>query len=169
MRVLTLLRAGRRVAFCSDSGCPGISDPGYRLVRQAVEQGLPVEVIPGPSAVHVALLLSGLPTSSYLFKGYPPRKPGPRRRFFEEEADSPHTLVIFESPRRVVPTLSTAQDVLGDREAAVCIELTKVFERVRRGRLQALVTEFAGIRIRGEVTLVIAGRARNAAKTTART
>ncbi|MDI6774154.1 MAG: 16S rRNA (cytidine(1402)-2'-O)-methyltransferase [Verrucomicrobiota bacterium] len=156
-RLLEFLRAGKKVALCSDSGCPGISDPGYRLVRLAVARGEPLEVIPGPSAVHVALLLSGLPTSSYTFKGYPPRKPGPRRRFLEEEKEAAHTLVLFESPFRVENTLQAAFAVLGDRPAAVCVELTKKFERVSRGLLSALTAEYAGARIKGEVTIVIAG------------
>jgi 16S rRNA (cytidine1402-2'-O)-methyltransferase len=155
--LLALLREGRKVALCSDSGCPGISDPGYRLIRLAVTNGVPMEVIPGPSAVHVALLLSGLPTSSYTFKGYPPRKPGPLRRFFEEEKSAPHTLVIFESPFRVAASLHAALEVLGDRPAAVCIELTKKFERVSRGLLSALAAEYAEAKIKGEVTIVIAG------------
>jgi len=156
-RLVTLLEEGKRIVLCSDGGYPGISDPGYRLVRQAVQQDIPMEVIPGPSAVPVALVASGLSTSSYTFKGYPPRKPGALRRFFEEERERPHTLVIFESPYRVKPTLAAALEVLGDREAAVCVELTKRFEKVHRGYLADLADQFAETTIRGEVTLVVAG------------
>lgn len=156
-RLLELLREGKHVALCSDSGCPGISDPGYRLIRLAVQHGAALEAIPGASAVHVALLLSGLPTSSYTFKGFPPRKPGPRRRFLEEEKEAAHTLVLFESPFRVGDTLQAAREVLGDRPAAVCVELTKKFERVSRGTLGALAAEYAGQPVKGEVTIVIAG------------
>ncbi len=156
-QLLGLLKEGKTVALCSDGGYPGISDPGYRLVSLAVEHGVKFEVIPGPSAVDVALVSSGLPTSSYTFKGYPPRKPGPLRRFFEEEKDKPHTLVIFESPFRVGATLAAACEALGDRQAAVCIELTKKFERISRGFLGDLKTEFEGQKVKGEVTIVIAG------------
>jgi 16S rRNA (cytidine1402-2'-O)-methyltransferase len=157
-RLLRDAEAGRRVAVCSDGGLPGISDPGYRLLALAAEREHPVEIIPGPSAVLTALLASGLPTSSFTFKGFPPRKPGPLKRFFEDERDRPHTLVVFESPFRTGATLRAAHAVLGDRRAAVCIELTKTFERVARGPLGVLADTFPpGRKIRGEVTLVIAG------------
>ena len=136
---------------------PGISDPGYRLVRLAIDENIAFEVIPGASAVPVALVLSGLPSSSFTFKGYPPRKGGPIRRFFEEEKDMPHTLIVFESPFRVAASLAAALEALGDRQAAVCIELTKKFERVSRGFLSDLKAEFADKKIKGEVTIVIAG------------
>lgn len=156
-QLIALLEQGKTVALCSDGGYPGVSDPGYRLLSMAVEQGIEFQVIPGASAVTVALVSSGLPTSSYTFKGYPPRKKGAVRRFLEEEKDRPHTLVLFESPFRVFATLEAALEVLGDRRAAVCVELTKKFERVHRGCLSLLVAEFSGVRIKGEVTLVIAG------------
>lgn len=156
-RILQFLREGQEVALCSDGGYPGISDPGYRLVAATVEEALAVTVIPGASAVATALVLSGLPTSSYTFKGYPPRKPGALRRFFAEEAATGHTLVIFESPYRVGKTLAAAHEALGDRRAAVCLELTKKFERVERGYLSALEAGFINRKVKGEVTIVIAG------------
>ncbi len=155
--LLRYLEEGRRVVLCSDGGMPGISDPGYRLVRQAIGHDVEIEVIPGASAVPVALVASGLPTSSYTFKGYPPRKPGPLRRFFEQEKDMPHTLVLFESPFRVAKTLQGALDVLGNRQAAVCVELTKRFERVVRAPLHELLQTFGEKNCRGEVTIVVAG------------
>ena len=127
-------------------------------MRAAIDEGIQVEVIPGASAVPLALLVSGLPTSSYTFKGFAPRKPGPRSRFFEMERELPHTLVCFESPFRVGSLLETALSVLGNRQAAVCIELTKKFERVHRGFLEDLEQQFREKKIRGEVTVVIAGR-----------
>ncbi len=151
------LAAGLSVAVCSDGGSPGISDPGYRVVRLAAEQGIDMEVIPGASAVQVALLLSGLPTSSFTFKGFPPRKRGQMARFFEEEKTAAHTLIFFESPYRVGKSLEVALEVYGDREAAVCIELTKKFERVSRGYLSDLLQAFGDRKVKGEVTLVIAG------------
>ena len=156
-RILREAQAGREVALCSDGGYPGISDPGYRLIRQAVQAQIPYDIIPGASAVNVALLMSGLSTSSFTFKGFPPRKPGALHRFFEEERELPHTLICFESPFRIGPTLRAAFEVLGDREAAVCIELTKLHERVARGFLSDLLPQFEGKPVKGEVALVIAG------------
>ncbi len=151
------LQSGRSVALCSDGGYPGISDPGYRLIRRAAQENIPFDVIPGASAVDLALLTSGLSTASFTFKGFPPRKPGALRRFFEEERDRPHTLICFESPFRVGAALQAAYEALGDREAAVCIELTKAHERVHRGYLSALIPLFAGKTVKGEVAFVVAG------------
>ena len=156
-RAVGLLGEGLTVGICSDAGYPGISDAGYRLISRAIQEGFPVEVIPGAGAVEPALLYSGLPTSSFTFKGFPPRKPGPRRRFLEQERDLPHTLVLYESPFRVATLLADALEVLGDRKAAVCIELTKKFERIHRGTLSKLRDELSGRQIKGEVTVVIAG------------
>ncbi len=156
-RILALLDEGCSVALCTNAGYPAVSDPGYGIVAAARERGHRVEVLPGAGAVEAALLASGLPTSSYTFKGFPPKRPGARRRFLEAEAALPHTLVFFESPHRVAVLLRDALDVLGDRMAAVCIELTKKFERVRSGYLSDLAAEFAEASIRGEVAVVIAG------------
>jgi probable S-adenosylmethionine-dependent methyltransferase, YraL family len=156
-RIIRAVQAGREVAVCSDGGYPGISDPGYRLIRQAAQLDIPFDIIPGASAVNVALLMSGLPTSSFTFKGFPPRKPGALRRFFEEEKDLPHTLICFESPFRVTHSLQAALETMGDREAAVCIELTKLHERVSRGFLSELIPQFDGKTVKGEVAIVIAG------------
>lgn len=156
-RLMEWLRQGRKVAVCTDGGSPGISDPGYRIARLAAAENISMEVVPGPSAVIAALILSGLPASSFTFKGFPPRKHGAIIRFFQAERDLPHTLIMFESPFRVAKTLEAAQEALGDREAAVCIELTKKFERVSRGYLSALTVEFSNQTTKGEVTIVIAG------------
>ena len=158
--ILGCLRAGKDVALCTDAGYPGVSDPGFRLVRDAVAEGLPVSVVPGPSAADVALVLSGLPTSSWTFLGFPPRKPGALRRFFEDEAASPHTLVLYESPFRIGKTLAAAAEVLGARPAAVCLELTKKFERVERGTLPELAARFAGPPPKGEIAVVVGGLGR---------
>ncbi len=157
VRILELLHSGHSVALCTDSGYPGISDPGYRIISESIAHGFRVEVVPGPGAVTTALLSSGLPTSSYTFKGFPPRKAGPRRRFLESDRAMPHTLVLFESPYRVEGLLRDAREVLGNRMAAVCIELTKKFESVHRGFLSDLLEEFHQTKIKGEVTVVIAG------------
>ena len=151
------LADGKDIALCSDGGYPGVSDPGFRLIKLAIERDLEFTIIPGASAVPVALLLSGLPSSSYTFKGFPPRKNGQRLRFFEMEKDLPHTIIIFESPFRVTKTLTSALEALGDRQAAVCIELTKKFEKTSRGRLSDLIKEFTDKKIKGEVSITIAG------------
>ncbi len=156
-QIMRAVQAGRNVALCSDGGYPGISDPGYRIIRLAAQNSLPFDIIPGASAVELALLYSGLPTSSFTFKGFPPRKPGALRTFFAEEALAPHTLVFFESPFRVAHSLKAALETLGDREAAVCVELTKSHERVNRGFLSDLIPLFDGKPVKGEVTIAIAG------------
>ena len=156
-KVMADLAAGKEVALCSDGGYPGISDPGYRLIRTCAQANVPYEVVPGASAVNVALLMSGLSTSSFTFRGFPPRGPGALRNWFREDADKEHTLVCYESPFRIAATLEAALDALGDREAAVCIELTKLHERVARGYLSDLVAEFKDAKVKGEVALVIAG------------
>ena len=156
-RVISAIESGREVVLCSDGGYPGISDPGYRLVRECAARNVPYDVIPGASAVNVALLMSGLSTSSFTFRGFPPRGPGAIRNWFAEDKDKEHTLICFESPFRVGATLEAAAEVLGDREAAVCIELTKMHERVSRGYLADLAKEFAGATVKGEVAIVIAG------------
>jgi len=157
-QILSHLDAGRDVAICSNAGYPGISDPGFTAVTLAVAAGHRVEVVPGASAVPVALLVSGLPPSSYTFKGFPPRRPGRRRAFLKQEESLPHTLVLYESPFRLASLLGDALAVLGDRRAAVCLELTKQFERVQRGWLSELAVAFDGVRVRGEAVVVIAGR-----------
>jgi len=155
--IIQAVNAGRSVALCSDGGYPGISDPGYRLIRRAAQEKIAFDVLPGASAVDLALLFSGLSTSSFTFKGFPPRRPGALRRFFEDEKTLPHTLICFESPFRIAPSLKAALEVLGDREAAVCIELTKAHERVVRGFLSELIPQFDGKTVKGEVAFVIAG------------
>jgi 16S rRNA (cytidine1402-2'-O)-methyltransferase len=156
-RILELLAAGASVGLVSNAGYPGISDPGYVILSRVAEAGHRLEVIPGGSAVPQALLLSCLPTSSFTFKGFPPRKPGPLRRFLEMEVGLPHTLIFFESPHRLGAFLAAALEVLGDRRGAVCIEMTKKFESVHRGWLKDLAARFAEGAIRGEIAVVVAG------------
>lgn len=156
-RIVGWLNEGKRVGLCSDAGYPLVSDPGYPAVVAALEAGHELEVIPGPSAATVALLLSGLPPSSYTFKGFPPRKPGHRRTFLEEDAQSRHTLIFYESPFRIGKLLQEALEVYGDRRAAVCLELTKQFQRVKRGSLSELVSQFDE-KTKGEAVIVIEGR-----------
>ena len=156
--LIQALREGKDVALVSDAGTPGISDPGYRLVRAARDEGLPVIPVPGPSAVITALSVSGLPSDRFLFVGFLPARPGPRRRAVDELAPVPWTLVIYESPERIVSTLGDLEQRLGDRDAFLCREATKLHEEYLPGRLGTLRAELTGRpRVRGEVVLVVAG------------
>lgn len=157
--LIKLIQEGKRVVLVSDAGLPGLSDPGYRVLHLCRENGIPVEVIPGPHAAPMALLMSGLPTSSYTFKGFIPKKPGARRRFFEEEANSAHALVAYESPQRLAESLALAAEVLGaDRPASVALELTKLHERCLHGTLGSLAAEIG--EPKGEAVIVIAAKPR---------
>lgn len=158
--ILDALREGKDVALVSDAGSPGISDPGFRLVREAADQGLPVTALPGPSAVILALSVSGLPTDRFSFYGFLPRSGAERKRLLEEAAQVPHTLVFFESPHRIVKTLEDMLDLLGDRRAAVCRELTKRFEQVERDVLSELIDKWKTRTPKGEFCIVIEGRGR---------
>ncbi|MFF0519672.1 MULTISPECIES: 16S rRNA (cytidine(1402)-2'-O)-methyltransferase [Actinomadura] len=152
------LLAGRDVLVITDAGMPGVSDPGYRLVRAAVERDVPVSVLPGPSAVTTALVVSGLPTDRFCFEGFPPRKKGEQARRLEALAAEPRTMVFFESPRRLADTLRAMAAAFGaDRPAAVCRELTKTYEEVRRGGLAELAGWAAERDVRGEITVVVGG------------
>ena len=156
-KIVSWLDEGKKVGICSDAGYPVISDPGYPAVVAAIAAGHDVVAIPGASAVPLALISYGLPSSSYTFKGFPPRKPGRRRSFLAMDSELPHTLVFYESPFRIGKLLADALEVYGDRQAAVCMELTKQFERVHRGSLAALAAEFADRKVKGEAVIVIAG------------
>jgi 16S rRNA (cytidine1402-2'-O)-methyltransferase len=151
------LRAGHDVLLVTDAGMPGVSDPGYRLTAAAAAEGIRVTVVPGPSAVTAALAVSGLPTDRFSFEGFPPRKAGERARRFAELAGERRTMVFFESPRRTGATLAEMAEAFGaGRRAAVCRELTKTHEEIRRGTLAGLAG-WAAADVRGEVTLVVEG------------
>ena len=163
-RILAALRSGRCVALVSDAGTPGLSDPGFRLVRDARAEGLPVLPVPGPSAAVAALSVSGLPTDRFLFVGFLPARAGPRRRALEELVSARSTLVFYESPIRVTRALAAMAEVLGDREAFLCREATKVHEEYVRGRLLELAELLAArSSVRGEIVLVVAGAGEAAA------
>lgn len=156
-RVMEHLMAGEVLALVSDAGTPLVSDPGYRLVRAAVERGIAVTALPGASAALAALSVAGLPTDRFLFAGFPPQKTVARRRFFEEFRDIPASLIFFESPHRVAASLEDAARVLGPRPAALCRELTKRFEEVRRGTLAELAAAYGAEQaVRGEIVLIVA-------------
>jgi 16S rRNA (cytidine1402-2'-O)-methyltransferase len=159
-KLLDALRAGQTVLLVTDAGMPSVSDPGYRLVSACVAEEIPVTCVPGPSAVTTALAVSGLPTDRFCFEGFVPRKGGERAQWLAALAEESRTIVFFESPHRLAATLAEAAEVLGaDRSAAVCRELTKPYEEVRRGPLAELA-EWARGGVRGEVTVVLAGAER---------
>jgi 16S rRNA (cytidine1402-2'-O)-methyltransferase len=154
------VEAGRTVLLVTDAGTPGISDPGYRLVEAAARAGVPVTAVPGPSAVTLALAVSGLPTDRFCFEGFLPRRPGERRRALAALAGERRTMVFFEAPHRLAATLAAMVEAFGgERAAAVCRELTKTYEEVRRGGLGELAAWAASGPVLGEVTLVVAGAA----------
>jgi 16S rRNA (cytidine1402-2'-O)-methyltransferase len=152
--VLPRLREGALVALVSDAGLPGISDPGARLIAAAVAEGLPVTVLPGPSAVETALVASGLLSERYQFLGYLPRGEPALESLWAEIARWPHTVVAFESPQRLPKTLASLARAMPDRPLAVCRELTKRFEEIARGTAAALAEQFAEPP-KGEITLVV--------------
>ena len=159
--IVEAARGGARVVFVSDAGMPTVSDPGFRLACAAIDAGVPLSVLPGPSAPLVALALSGLPSDRFAFEGFLPRRDGEATRYLQDLATDPHTLIFFESPRRAAATLTRMAEVLGgDRRAALCRELTKDYEEVRRGTLGELAE--GADSILGEVTIVVAGYERSA-------
>lgn len=154
---LEALGDGDDVLVVTDAGMPSISDPGYRLVAAAIEAGIAVTVLPGPSAVLAALAVSGLPVDRFTFEGFLPRRAAERRRTLAELADERRTMVFFEAPHRLGASLADMAESLGEaRQAAVCRELTKTYEEVRRGTVAELAA-WAAAGVRGEITVVVAG------------
>ena len=157
-RIIGLLKEGKDVALVSNAGTPGVSDPGFTLVRAALQEDIEISAVPGPSALIMALVLSGLPVHAFTFRGFPPRKSAARKRFMTVDQTSPHTLIFYESPYRLAAFLQDALEVYGDRQAAIANDLTKKFELVTRGSLSELVEQFGGKeKLLGEYTVVIAG------------
>jgi len=157
-KLIEKMLEGESIAVVTNAGTPAISDPGYSLVRAAIDNDITVTAIPGPSAVIMALTLSGLPAHSFTFKGFPPRKSGARQRFIAEDGESAHTQIFYESPYRIQAFLEDALAVLGDREAVVANDLTKKFESLYRGNLSDLIEIFKAEQPRGEYTVVIEGK-----------
>jgi 16S rRNA (cytidine1402-2'-O)-methyltransferase len=158
-KVMALLQEDKKVALVTDAGTPGISDPGFILVRAALAADIPVSAIPGPTAFVMALVLSGLPVYSFTFRGFPPHKPTARQHFLEADQDSPYTLIYYESPYRLKAFLQAALTVFGDRRAAIANDLTKHFEQVERGTLAELAARYETAKPKGEYTVVIEGKA----------
>jgi 16S rRNA (cytidine1402-2'-O)-methyltransferase len=157
-KVMAVLEAGKQVALVTNAGTPGVSDPGFTLVRAALDANIEISAIPGPTALIMALVLSGLPVHSFTFRGFPPRKPGPRKRFMEVDKESPHTLIFYESPHRLLAFLKDALEVYGERPAAIANDLTKKFETVFRGTLPELIQRLSDEKLLGEYTVVIKGK-----------
>lgn len=162
--LIDALRCGDDVLVVTDAGMPSVADPGYRLVAAAVEAGVPVTALPGPSAVTTAIAVSGLPVDRFCFEGFLPRRAAERRRTLATLATEARTLVFFEAPHRLADALADLAEAFGaDRPAAVCRELTKTYEQVRRGPLSELA-QWATGDVRGEITLVVAGARARAAE-----
>ena len=152
------LREGKRIAVVSDAGMPTLSDPGQRLVQAAAELGIPVEVIPGASAITAALASSGLQGAPFLFYGFLPHKSTQRRKALATIAPLPYTLVFFESPHRLLKSLADMRETLGNRHAVIARELTKKFEEILRGDLDSLLKRLENRRVKGEITVLVEGR-----------
>ncbi|MEA3493965.1 MAG: 16S rRNA (cytidine(1402)-2'-O)-methyltransferase [Candidatus Margulisiibacteriota bacterium] len=157
-KLIELIKQGQNIALVSDSGMPAISDPGYELVRNAVGAGIKVEPIPGASAAISALAVSGLPTERFVFEGFLPKKPGKKRKVLRSLQDDPRTIIIYESPFRLVKTLVEVKEILGDREVAVCREMTKKFEEIIRGKAGDVLEKISDKKVRGEIVLVVSGQ-----------
>jgi 16S rRNA (cytidine1402-2'-O)-methyltransferase len=156
--ILRRLRDGENVALVSDAGTPAISDPGYELVREAIGGGVPIEVVPGPSALIAALVVSGLPTDHFTFEGFLPARREKRRKAMQNLATEKRTMIFYESPQRVTSFLREAAEIFGDRRACVVRELTKIHEEILRGTLPELDAEISRREsVRGEITIVIGG------------
>src|SRR6202162_304879 len=161
-RIEELLKEGKSVAVVTNAGTPGISDPGFTLVRRAINAQLDVTMIPGPTAFVMALVLSGLPVHGFTFRGFAPRKSVGRCKFMAIDKESPHTLIFYESPYRLEGFLRDAINTYGDREAAIANDLTKMFEQVQRGTLSSLLEAVSKSKPRGEYIIVIAEAGREA-------
>ncbi len=157
-KILRLLVEGKNVALVTNAGTPGISDPGFTLVRSAIEAGIPITSIPGPAAFVSAIILSGLPVHSFTFRGFPPHKAGGRRKFLQADQESPYTLIYYESTYRIKEFLRDALAIFGDRQAALANDLTKLFEQVQRGSLTEIISMNESVESKGEYCIVIAGK-----------
>jgi 16S rRNA (cytidine1402-2'-O)-methyltransferase len=160
--ILSRLKEGLHVALVSDAGTPGISDPGFRLIRLAVESRVEIVPVPGPSAVITALSVSGLPTDAFLFEGFLPHKSKKRRDLLGGLAETRETLIFYESPHRVTASLQDILETLGDREIALARELTKTYEEVFRGKVSEIQRQIGDRTLKGEITLIVSGKTRKA-------
>ncbi len=155
--ILKLLTAGESVGLCSSAGMPGISDPGFRVISSALEHNIAIDVIPGPSAMTAALVGSGLPSSSHLFLGFPPRKPVRQKKLLEQEKTTPHTMIFYLSPRHLREFLQLCLEIFGDRKAAIAKDMTKKYQRFHRGMISEILQELGDAEFRGEAVFLVAG------------
>lgn len=158
--ILSKLKEDKNIALVSDAGTPGISDPGFRLIQLVIENKIPIVPIPGPSAVVTALSVSGLPTDSFVFKGFLPHKSKKRRDLLKELIEVRETLIFYESPHRFSETLKDILEILGDREIVLTRELTKVYEEIMRGKVSQIQNMIGERKLKGEITLVVEGKTR---------
>jgi 16S rRNA (cytidine1402-2'-O)-methyltransferase len=153
-----ILKSQKDILVATDAGAPGISDPGYRLIRAALAENIQIKVLPGPSAVTTALLLSGLPTDRFCFEGFPPRTKGARSKWFNDLSQEERTIIFFEAPHRIVESLTDIAEAFGeDRTGAICREMSKQYEEVVRGSITELITWASSKEILGEITVVLEG------------
>jgi len=160
--IVEALREGTNVALVSDAGTPGISDPGHEMIALCIAKGVPIESVPGPTALIAAVVASGLSTAHFAFDGFPPRKVGDRKAYFRSIANETRTIVLYESPLRLNATLGAIAGELGDRRVAIVREATKLFEEVFRGTVSEAIEHFAG-KVRGEIVIVLEGGSGEAA------
>ena len=154
--VIAALKDGLNIALVSDAGTPTISDPGFKLVRECIGQGIKIESLPGASSVITALTVSGLPTDKFLFVGYPPKKPGHRKTLFENLTKLPikTTIILFESPHHLVRTLEGMKEIFGDMDIVICRELTKIYEEIRREKISESIRHFGDVGPKGEFVIL---------------
>lgn len=156
-KILALLKDNKSIALVSDAGIPGICDPGFYLIREAIKVDIPIIPIPGPSALITALIVSGLPTDRFVFEGYLHRRHGRRKKRLQNLKDEQRTLIFYEAPSRLLKTLRDMEEIFGDRRIVITRELTKKFEEIIRGLLSEVINELEDRKLKGEFTIVVAG------------
>lgn len=156
--IIRLLKQGQSIALISDAGTPGISDPGFYLIRETIKENLAVIPIPGPSALISALTVSGLPSDRFVFEGFLPKRDGRKRKKIEELKQETRTMIFYDSPHRVLDSLQDILEILGDRPMVLVRELTKKFETIMRGKISEILSKIEGTKIKGEIVLVIQGK-----------
>ncbi|MCX7785490.1 MAG: 16S rRNA (cytidine(1402)-2'-O)-methyltransferase [candidate division WOR-3 bacterium] len=156
--IINMIKQGASVGLVSDAGTPGISDPGFYLIRATIAENILVTAIPGPSALLTAIVISGLPSDRFVFEGFLPKREGRKRKKLMELKDEPRTMVFYDSPHRIMKSLTTIQEIFGDRKAVLAKELTKKFETVWRGNISEIINQISDKEIKGEIVLIIAGK-----------
>jgi 16S rRNA (cytidine1402-2'-O)-methyltransferase len=156
--IINLLKQGQKVALVSDAGTPGISDPGFYLIREAIKENLTVVPVPGPSALVSALVISGLASDRFVFEGFLPKRDGRKRKKLEELKDEPRTMIFYDSPYRVLYSLQDILEIIGDRSMVLVRELTKKFETVMRGNISEIISQIENKKLKGEIVLLVQGK-----------